>query len=89
LALAQLLVQRHNQVIIIGRRLDKLQEAERLVPALQVFQCDVAQPASSDALFATLRAQGIVLDALINNAAVLEMWDILKQTIPSAEIFNV
>jgi uncharacterized oxidoreductase len=88
LALAQLLVQRRNRVIIIGRRLDKLQEAQQLVPDLQIFQCDVAQPEAIDALFATLHTQGIVLDALVNNAAVLEMWDILKQTIPSAEIFN-
>lgn len=87
-ALAQLLVQRRNRVIIIGRRLNKLQEAQRLVPALQVFQCDVAQPVAIDALFATLQAQGVVLDVLINNAAVLEMWDILKQSIPSTEIFN-
>ncbi|TDN36743.1 SDR family NAD(P)-dependent oxidoreductase [Hymenobacter sp. UV11] len=80
-ALAQLLVQRRNRVIIIGRRLEKLQEAQRLVPALQVFQCNVAQPAAIDALFATLHAQGVVLNALVNNAAVLEMWDILKQPI--------
>jgi uncharacterized oxidoreductase len=88
LALAQLLVKQRNRVIIIGRRLDKLQEAQRLVPALQIFQCDVAQPETIDALFATLHTQGIVLDALVNNAAVLEMWDILKQPISSAEIFN-
>jgi uncharacterized oxidoreductase len=58
------------------------------VPALQIVQCDVAQPAAIDALFATLHAQGIVLDVLVNNAAVLEMWPILKQNIPSAEILN-
>ncbi|UOQ51749.1 SDR family NAD(P)-dependent oxidoreductase [Hymenobacter cellulosivorans] len=88
LALAQLLAQRRNHVIIIGRRLDKLQEAQQLTPELEIFQCDVADPAAIDALFASLQAQGIVLDALINNAAVLEMWDILEQPLPSAEIFN-
>lgn len=88
LALAQLLVQRQNRVLIVGRRLDTLQEAQQLVPALQVFQCDVAQPAAIDALFGTLHAQGIVLDVLVNNAAMLEMWNITEQILPSVEIFN-
>jgi uncharacterized oxidoreductase len=87
-ALAKELVSRNNTVIITGRRLDKLQEAKKLLPKLQYIQSDVSDPASIDRLFAQLQREGIVLDVVFNNAGVLELWDILGETIPTADLFQ-
>jgi uncharacterized oxidoreductase len=88
LALATVLAKQNNKVIITGRSLDKLQEAKKLIPSLQFFQSDVADPVSIDLLFEQLKQQGVVLDVLFNNAGVIETWDIANQFIPSAAIFN-
>jgi len=87
-ALAQVLAKQNNKVIITGRRLDKLKEAESLIPGLQYYQGDVSEPASIDSLFAQLKQQGLVLDVVFNNAGVLEIWNILEQTIPTADLFT-
>lgn len=87
-ALAKALANRNNKVIITGRRLDRLKEAQKRTPALQYFQGDVSNAASIDALFAHLKQQGVVLDVVFNNAGVLEIWDILEQTIPTADLFT-
>jgi uncharacterized oxidoreductase len=87
-ALARALANRNNKVIITGRRLDRLKEAQKLVPALEYYQSDVSDPASIDALFIKLKHQGLCLDVVFNNAGVLEIWDILEQTIPTADLFT-
>jgi uncharacterized oxidoreductase len=87
-ALAKDLASRNNTVIITGRRLEKLQEAKKMVPGLQFFQGDVSDPASIDSLFAQLKQEGIVLDTVFNNAGVLELWNILEHAIPTADLFH-
>ena len=85
---ASQLAKQSNQVIITGRRLDKLQEAQLKIPSLMYFPCDVSDPDAVDALFAQLKKQGIVLDVVINNAGVLEVWDIPAQSLSSRAIFE-
>ncbi|MDB5154706.1 MAG: short-chain dehydrogenase/reductase [Mucilaginibacter sp.] len=77
-----------NTVIIAGRSLKTLEEAQKAVPALNIFTCDLSDPASIDELFAKLKEQGIVLDVVFNNAGVIETWDIPNQSISSADIFT-
>jgi uncharacterized oxidoreductase len=50
-ALAQALVESENQVIICGRREQKLLEAKNKLPQLQVKVCDVANEANRAELF--------------------------------------
>jgi uncharacterized oxidoreductase len=77
-----------NTVIIAGRSLDRLKEAQKAVRALKIFTCDISDPSSIDQLFAKLRTQEIVLDVVFNNAGVIETWDIPNQHISSADIFT-
>jgi uncharacterized oxidoreductase len=86
-SIAKILSGQNNNVIITGRKLDKLQEAKREVPALEFFQCDISNPDSIDSLFVQMAAKKIVLDMLFNNAGVIETWNILKKDLPSSEIF--
>src|SRR6186713_665240 len=86
--LAQNLAALGNQVIITGRRIDKLQAAQQAIPGLLYFACDVSDPAAIDDLFRHLDQQGIVLDVIFNNAGVLELWDIPGQSIASTDIFT-
>lgn len=85
---AQNLVKQGNQVVITGRRADKLKEAQIAVPGLLYFVCDVSDPTAVDKLFAQLKNQDIVLDVVFNNAGVLELWDIIKETITSKDIYT-
>ncbi|MDP9079043.1 MAG: SDR family NAD(P)-dependent oxidoreductase [Bacteroidota bacterium] len=81
------LMERSNQVIITGRREDKLRAAQAKLTGLHYFACDISDPASIDNLFLKLRAEGHVLDVVINNAGVLELWDIKNDNLPSVDIF--
>ncbi len=86
-SIAKILASQNNNVIITGRKLDKLKEAKDEVSSLEFFQCDIANPDSIDALFIQLAGKKIVLDVLFNNAGVIETWDILNKDLPSSEIF--
>lgn len=85
---AQDLIEQGNRVIITGRRLDKLQEAQNALPGLLYFACDVSDPDAIDELFVKLKDEGVILDVVFNNAGVLELWDIQTQTIASKDIFT-
>ena len=70
LALAQRFAQAGSQVIICGRRADKLQEARQQVPGLQFYECDLAQAASRAELASRVAADFPALNVLINNAGI-------------------
>lgn len=86
--LAQHLHAQGNLVIITGRRVDKLRDAQKALHGLLYFPCDVSDPDSIDWLFKTLKEMGILLDVVFNNAGVLEIWDVLTQHLPSKDIFT-
>jgi meso-butanediol dehydrogenase / (S,S)-butanediol dehydrogenase / diacetyl reductase len=72
-ALARRFAEDGEQVVLLGRRLDKLQAvASELGERAYAVQCDVAAPESVDAAFATVKARFGKLDVLINNAGVFE-----------------
>jgi uncharacterized oxidoreductase len=87
-ALAEQLSKKTNRVIITGRRLAALEEAKRRIPSLEWYQSDVSSPDAIDMLFDTLKRKNTIVDVLINNAGVIELWDIKNHVFTSHELFG-
>ena len=77
-----------NKVIICGRSESTLQKVVSANKGVSYYVADVSDPNQIDELFKRISADGIVLDVLINNAGVVEIWDITKTTFSSSQIFN-
>lgn len=69
-ALAERFLQAGSQVLICGRRADKLQEAQQQYPQLQVRPCDVGQASDRVALLEWVRTEFPQVNVLINNAGI-------------------
>ncbi len=67
-----------SEVIICGRRDDKLAEARRLIPALHIRHCDVGTEADRRALAEWAHGQFPQLNILINNAGIQRDIDFKK-----------
>lgn len=70
LALAQRLRAAGSEVIICGRRADKLRDAQQQVPGLHTYETDLAQPADRAELARRVVADFPALNVLINNAGI-------------------
>src|SRR6267378_1953318 len=70
LALAERFLHAGSQVIICGRREDKLKEAQTKHPGLHIRACDVAKVAERVALLQWVRREFPALNVLINNAGI-------------------
>lgn len=70
LALARLLLQKGNRVIICGRREAALQKAQEEAPGLVTHICDVADAESRRSMVEWLKASHAGLNVVINNAGV-------------------
>jgi uncharacterized oxidoreductase len=75
LGLAGAFAERGNEVIICGRRQQKLDEACRQFPGLRAYRCDVSDAADRQRLFDAITADGLVINVLINNAACMRPYD--------------
>lgn len=69
-ALAERFLRAGSQVIICGRRADKLQEAQQKYPQLHVRQCDVGLASERVALLDWVRSNFPQVNVLINNAGI-------------------
>jgi len=78
LALAELMLDRGNKVIICGRRRDRLQEAKKRLPGLNIRVCDLSLPRSQRALTAWLLSEFKNLNILVNNAGIQRPVDFLR-----------
>jgi uncharacterized oxidoreductase len=78
LALAELLLERGNKVIICGRRRDRLQAAKKRLPGLNIRVCDISLPRSRRALTAWLTSEFKDLNILVNNAGIQRPVDFLR-----------
>ena len=70
LALAQRFQQAGSEVIAVGRREDKLREAQAHLPGLHIKVCDVADAAERVALLTWVQQAFPRLNVLVNNAGI-------------------
>ena len=70
LAIAKRFLDRDNEVIILGRREDKLREVKEQFPKIHTRACDVASPAEREALVRWTTATYPNLNVLVNNAGI-------------------
>jgi uncharacterized oxidoreductase len=78
LSLVKEFVKAGNEVIICGRRLDKLDEAKKIYPAIHTKQFDLSLPYERDALFNWIKKEFADLNILINNAGIQRGIDFRK-----------
>lgn len=79
-ALAERFLKAGSQVIVCGRRADKLQEARAQYPQLLVRQCDVAKSAERVALLDWVRSECPQVNVLINNAGIQRRAPLVNNT---------
>lgn len=78
LHLALALLERGNQVIICGRRQDKLAELAAQHPGLVTYACDVSDAAQREQLAAWAIATYPSLNVLVNNAGLMQLFDLTE-----------
>jgi len=78
LALAERFLAAGSEVIVCGRRAEKLREAEARHPRLQTRVCDVGEEAQRRALLDWAVAEHPALNVLINNAGIQRRVDLLQ-----------
>jgi uncharacterized oxidoreductase len=78
LALAEALLKEGNQVIICGRREEKLREAKNKLLKLQIKVCDVAGEEHRNDLFEWITTEFPSTNVLINNAGIQRQIDFKK-----------
>ncbi|GAL84774.1 oxidoreductase [Sporocytophaga myxococcoides] len=91
LQLAKDLSQRGCKVLICGRSLEKLQQAQKEIPGIDIFQCDLSKIKDCNDLCNRITGKYPGLNILINNAAVVNKIDFRtdESAIPKAvEEFN-
>ena len=70
LALAEAFLEKENEVIICGRREDKLAQAKDKFPQLHTLTCDVADRQKQKQLYVKVLANHPALNILVNNAGI-------------------
>jgi uncharacterized oxidoreductase len=80
LALAEALLKEGNQVIICGRREEKLLEAKNKLPKLHIKTCDVAGEGHRRDLFEWTTSEFPNTNVLVNNAGIQRQIDFKKGT---------
>jgi uncharacterized oxidoreductase len=80
LAIAEAFLQKGNEVLICGRREDKLAQAKNKFPKLQIRRCDVADAEDRKRLYDWAVTNYKHLNILINNAGIQKEIDFKKGT---------
>jgi uncharacterized oxidoreductase len=84
LALAEAFFRKGNEVIICGRRKNKLLEAQKKLPKLHIKVCDISKDRNRKALFDWATSNFTNLNILVNNAGIQREID-LTQVIADLE----
>jgi uncharacterized oxidoreductase len=71
-------VNQGNEVIICGRREEKLREAKEKLPRITIRRCDLSQQAEIEALFHWVTSTFPDLNVLVNNAGIQRTIDLRK-----------
>jgi len=77
-AMAKYFLSRDNDVLICGRRADRLSQAAEELPGLRVFCCDVTEPEGRAALFSYAKESFSNINILVNNAGIQRDIDLTK-----------
>ena len=77
-SLAEAFLKHDNEVIICGRREDRLLEAKARLPELKVRVCDVSKEEERKSLFNWVETDFSKLNILVNNAGIQEVLDFKK-----------
>jgi uncharacterized oxidoreductase len=77
-ALAEALSKLGNNVIICGRREDKLKEAQQKLPGIHIKVCDISKPVDQKMLYEWIKSEFKDLNILINNAGIQRRIDLKK-----------
>jgi uncharacterized oxidoreductase len=77
-ALAESFVKAGNEVIICGRREDKLKEAKKALPGIHIRRCDVSKEFERKALYDWVSANFKDVNILVNNAGIQRFIDFKK-----------
>ncbi|NOU51269.1 SDR family NAD(P)-dependent oxidoreductase [Pseudoalteromonas sp. JBTF-M23] len=64
------LIKRSNKIVICGRDLDKLKKAQKDLPSIDYFQCDIADDEQQQKLVEFVQTHHSDLNVLINNAGI-------------------
>jgi uncharacterized oxidoreductase len=79
-AMAKYFLERGNEVLICGRRQDRLAQAAQEMPGLQTMRYDVTNPVDRMTLFTHVRDFFPEMNILINNAGIQREIDLTKGT---------
>jgi uncharacterized oxidoreductase len=88
LALAEAFLQKGNEVIICGRREDKLIQAKNKLSQFRTMRCDVSDPEDQKRLYNLIVKNHEDFNILINNAGIQRQIDFKKGTIDLQEEEN-
>lgn len=77
-SLAEYFVNSGNEVIICGRRENKLKKAKRKLPKIHIKVCDVTKPDARKSLYKWVTSNFKNINILINNAGIQRMIDLKK-----------
>lgn len=72
-ALAEAFLNAGNEVIICGRREERLSEARQRLPSINALQCDVTLPDERERLYNEMQESFPHLNILVNNAGIQRM----------------
>jgi uncharacterized oxidoreductase len=79
-SLAEVFVNAGNEVIICGRRENKLKEAKNKLPQIHTKVCDLSQEKERESLYKWVNSHFKNLNILINNAGIQRMVNLRKGT---------
>ncbi len=79
LQLAAVLLEKGNRVLICGRSEEKLIDAQRRLPQVQIFRCNIAEPEDCRRLCEWVAADHPACNLLINNAAIVHRKQFLTE----------
>lgn len=78
LAMAEVFLNVGNKVLICGRDEKKLKEAERKLPGVQTFRCDISIKSERDQLFNWVMREFPDVNILVNNAGIQKEIDFVN-----------
>lgn len=78
LALAERFLKANNQVVIVGRRAEKLKEVKEKFPEIHTKVCDVSKEADRKSLFDWATVEFPHLNILVNNAGIQQRVNLLN-----------